>query len=232
MASSDNNHLQWPEGGNLAGVHAPHQLLAGLWVTPHHSSVKKPHAPSLKAASYMCCTCMMENLIIVSSHTQVNGCPRVHSLSSTCYDGERHCCELGVTSRSCQSELMELWWKCGAADGAERAEMFCNSRVDDAFLITPRWCRKGRNSGKKKQAEQNRKHQSALLHHSGVRLLLAPGRRTNESKTDGKSPLLRVMIRPGPHPIICRFSIDLFLHLMCYKISSWIFYSADNLFHE
>lgn len=54
MATSDNNHLQWLEGwgggGSLAGVHAPHQLLPGLWVSPQHAGVEKQHAHSLALA--------------------------------------------------------------------------------------------------------------------------------------------------------------------------------------
>lgn len=37
-------------GGRLAGVHAPHQLLAGLWVSPQHAGAEKQHAHSLALA--------------------------------------------------------------------------------------------------------------------------------------------------------------------------------------
>lgn len=36
--------------GSLAGVHAPHQLLAGLWVSPQRAGVEKQHAHYLALA--------------------------------------------------------------------------------------------------------------------------------------------------------------------------------------
>lgn len=142
--ATDNNHLGWPEEGSLAGVHAPHQLLAGLPVTAHIPEWKRgsrAHADYLKPAH-------VHNRPATSPYT---------STSTYMYDGV-HCLSSSHLSRGCdwsvpllarrdlqlqprlQADLalMEAswWW----------AEIVCTRSMKQATLITPRPCRRGRNS--------------------------------------------------------------------------------------
>lgn len=206
--ATDNNHLGWPEEGSLAGVHAPHQLLAGLPVTAHIPEWKRgsrAHAHYLKPAHV---------------HNRPATSPYIWT-STYMYDGV-HCLSSSHLSRGCdwsvpllarrdlqlqprlQADLalMEAswWW----------AEIVCTRSMKQATLITPRPCRGGRN---------RQGHYSAFLHSSAVGLLLTGSRRLlrftrgiiSECQTGGKSPVLWLMIRLGNIPEY----VELFLSLMC-----------------
>lgn len=84
-------------GGSLAGVHAPHQLLAGLWVSPQHAGVEKQHAHSL-ALTHVGWK--------VSPHRRrprAGVCRRRIACLHRLYEGVIEKCEPGVTPRFCQS---------------------------------------------------------------------------------------------------------------------------------
>lgn len=69
--------------------------------------------------------------------------------------------------------LMEVWcswWGQMAQDGLSLQREWHLSNYTEVVQERPE-----QQGEKKKKAEQNRQHQSAFLHHSGVRLLLAPG---------------------------------------------------------